>query len=149
MKFSIKTLGIAALFLLAFFPDTHAQELKHVFVNFENFRNRVFNDTMLIHKLSFVGTSDQGESLTGFITLSMCNCYCDSLWDAWPDCYPDCFKGNGTLGYIEPTTTFSSSDGGSPGPLKGRGTLGIKQMEGGIVREQEFMLPVKYTIEKQ
>lgn len=147
MKPIIKPILILLLFACIISCNLKAQEFKQAVVNFDLIGSKVFNDTILFHKLRVEGTTNEGASIVGTISLSLCSCYCDSLWDAWPDCYPNCFQGNGTLGYIEPSTSFSSSGGGTISGLKGRGSLGIKQMEGGKLREEEFLLPVKYNLE--
>lgn len=78
--------------------------------------------------------------LSGPGVLSLCYCYCDSIWDAWPSEVGGGIPGTGTMYFL------SSGDGGVPdGPQTG--VLGIDMVEGGIERETEFRLSMKFRLE--
>ncbi len=85
---------------------------------------------------------DDFYSFTGKGALSMCNCYCDSLWDAWPSGI-DNIPGTGTL-------HFFSSGGGSQPELEGiqTGVLGIREVEGGIDRNTDFNVSINFLVDE-
>lgn len=90
-------------------------------------------------KLELAAETSEGL-LTGPAVLSMCNCYCDSIWDAWPTTPSEAIPGTGTMYFI------SDGDGGVPsGPQTG--VLGIDMVEGGIERETEFQVSVKFKLD--
>ena len=149
-KYIIYTIVFLGLCLS--YQHSQAQRLKYFSVDFNNIKARVWNDTIMLHKLQLTGTDQLGQTISGTITLSMCNCYCDSLWDAWPDCYPDCFMGNGGMEILDPTSGYSStSSSGIPElpsgrRLRGRGTLYIEKMSNGQELSTPFALPVNYNL---
>ena len=114
----------------------------------------VFNDTILfqitgIEQINngfkyFLEFETQGtglgnpEAFRGIGVLSMCSCYCDSIWDAWPAPKDSLLTGGiGVLTY--PSTASSGGDGG----LR-RGRLGVLQMPGSFLRQDPFPLQITY-----
>ena len=81
-------------------------------------------------------------SFTGKGALSMCNCYCDSIWDAWPKT-PSDFLGTGTLHF------YSSGEGSQP-DFQGvqTGVLGIREVEGGIERTTDFNVSINFLVDE-
>lgn len=119
----------------------------------------VFNDTMLF-QINRIKTTNNGfrylmtfqtvepsgvQIKTGTIVLSMCNCYCDSLWDAWPSevVGGPMTGGTATLDYIGGSGGGSIGGGiGSGLPQRQRGRINIWQMPGSFLRTEPFTLPV-------
>ncbi len=121
----------------------------------------VFNDTIMVFNLLKIRKLNNGDArylidyatasgLTGKMVLSLCYCYCDSLWDAWPD---EVVGGGMTGGEATLTYIASSSSGsGQPnlsGDLRRRGRLNIWKMPGpaGIPRSTPFELPVVFMVD--
>ena len=123
----------------------------------------VFNDTILfqitgIEQINngfkyFLEFETQGtglgnpEAFRGIGVLSMCGCYCDSLWDAWPPPKDSLLTGGiGVLTY--PSTASSGGDGGlfksSSSGGRQRGRLGVLQMPGSFLRQDPFPLQITY-----
>lgn len=119
-------------------------------------QTQIFNDTIYfqIRQIKQVGNdfkylmdfqgadNTPSQNLSGVIVLSMCGCYCDSIWDAWPsEIAGGTPPGTATLSY-------SSGSGNSPGafgaggPGRQRGRLNIWQMPGSFLRDDPFTLPV-------
>jgi len=126
-----------------FTASLEAQTMRYEQVVFRIQKLRVFNDTIMVMRFQFQSADQSSSNLAieGVGTLSMCGCYCDSIWDAWPSEVGNGIEGTATLG-------FASSSGGGPGGdilQAGRrrlqATLGIQQVEGGIIREEEFVVP--------
>jgi hypothetical protein len=123
----------------------------------------VFNDTILFqiiktrptpngakYLMNYQTVNPNGENFTGKIILSMCQCYCDSIWDAWPKTPSDSIMAGGTA----TMSYFASSSGNnSPGPWAtggpnmGNGRLNIWQMPGSFSLTEAFTLPVTFTID--
>ncbi|MEL6252537.1 MAG: hypothetical protein AAFR87_11050 [Bacteroidota bacterium] len=129
------------------------------------FGQAVFNDTILfkINGIEQVGNAfkyflefeTQGtgpgnpDAFRGIGVLSMCSCYCDSIWDAWPASPPpddSLFTGVGVITY--PSTTSSGGNGGlfksSSSGGRQRGRLGVLQMPGSFLRQDPFPLQITY-----
>lgn len=128
------------------------------------FGQAVFNDTIFfkitgIEQLTngfkyFLEFETQGtgqgnqDSFKGIGLLSMCSCYCDSIWDAWPTSPPSdsLFGGIGVLTY--PSTASSGGDTGlfksSSSGGRQRGRLGVLQMPGSFLRQDPFPLQITY-----
>ena len=133
------------------------------FLNEKTSAQAVFNDTIYFNILKTRPTTNGAKYLiaygteagstnnfSGKMVLSMCQCYCDSIWDAWPKTPSDSIMTGGAA-----TLSHFSSSGGnnSPGPLstdgpgRFRGRLNIWQMPGSFSLSDAFMLPVTFTIE--
>ncbi|MEM6347309.1 MAG: hypothetical protein AAF927_25690 [Bacteroidota bacterium] len=120
----------------------------------------VFNDTILfqINRIKTANNSFRylmtfqtvepttAQIKTGTMVLSLCYCYCDSLWDAWPNevVGGPMMGGTATVDYIG-----NSSGGANIGagigtglPQRQRGRINIWQMPGSFVRTDPFTLPV-------
>ena len=126
-------------------------------------KRQVFNDTIYFSLLQispmgngharmmfgFETTPQSARQMTGTIVLSLCACYCDSIWDAWPKGVTDPVPGGAAT-----ITYMSSSGGSSPGglspgntgkPLRGR--LNIWKAPAGIQRNDPFTLPVMFVVD--
>ncbi|MCB0843009.1 MAG: hypothetical protein KDE26_07080 [Bacteroidetes bacterium] len=122
----------------------------------------VFNDTIYFqilktrptnigakYLMTFGTEAGSTNSFTGKMVLSLCACYCDSIWDAWPKTPSDSLMtgGKATLSHS------SSGGGGSPGifgtdgPGRFRGRLNIWQMPGSFSLTEAFTLPVTFTVD--
>ena len=145
MKYIIQTLFLFITFLLISNETVHAQNVQSSPVNFTIKRIRG-NDNMNKFKMliDMELTDAEASFITGIGATSLCSCYCDSLWDAWPDCYPDCFMdipGTGTLYYM--------NDGGANPEFPNipqNGVLGIRTVQGGIMRETDFNVSLKFIV---
>ncbi|MEL7532201.1 MAG: hypothetical protein AAFN10_12865, partial [Bacteroidota bacterium] len=121
----------------------------------------VFNDTILFqinriktagndfrYLMTFQAVEPSGVTAkSGTIILSMCNCYCDSLWDAWPSEVNGgpMVGGTATLDYIGGNGGGGGNIGagiGSGLPQRQRGRINIWQMPGSFLRPDTFTLPV-------
>ena len=118
----------------------------------------VFNDTIYFqiiktrpttngakYLMNFQTVNPFGENYTGKMVLSLCACYCDSIWDAWPKTPSDSIMTGGAA----TLSSFSSSSGGtgsglwgSGGPGQFGGRLNIWQMPGSFSLTEAFTLPV-------
>lgn len=120
----------------------------------------VFNDTILFkivktratangakYLLEYQTEISSNQSFSGKMVLSMCSCYCDSIWDAWPKTPSDSVMQGGaaTLSH------YSSKSGSNTGlfstdsPNKWGGRLNIWQMPGSFSLTEAFTLPVTFT----
>ena len=81
--------------------------------------------------------------LSGPGTLSMCGCYCDSIWDAWPTEVGGGIPGSGTMYLI-------SDSGGNPPTGIQNGVLRMQQVQGGVFNDTiYFDLATKALLEIQ
>ena len=129
------------------------------------FGTQVFNDTILFkigridnipngqrYFLEFQtqGTGPGNPSIfSGIGVLSMCNCYCDSLWDAWPPPRDDSDSLlTGGIGVISYPSTQSSGGGSgiydSSSGGRQRARLNVIQMPGSFRRQEPFPLQMTY-----
>jgi len=90
-------------------------------------------------------TESEASAFTGIGVLSLCACYCDSIWDAWPSEVGGVLNipGTGTL-------TYFSETGGNPDVpgLPRTAVLGIRSVEGGIERDSDFNVWLKYMLDE-
>ncbi|MEM6801064.1 MAG: hypothetical protein AAF696_06645 [Bacteroidota bacterium] len=129
------------------------------------FGTQVFNDTILFQisridnipngqryfmEFQTQGTGPGNPSIfSGIGVMSMCNCYCDSLWDAWPPPREDTDSllrgGIGVLSYPSTQSSgggsgiFDSSNGG-----RQRARLNVIRMPGSFRRQEPFPLQMTY-----
>ena len=121
----------------------------------------VFNDTILFrilkvrpapngsrYLMDFQGAESSNSDFTGKMVLSMCNCYCDSLWDAWP-APSDSVMAGGTATLTSMSTSNSGNSGGFGNqiPNRQRGVLNIWQMPGSFSLTEAFSLPVVFKLD--
>lgn len=89
------------------------------------------------------------NSMTGKIVLSMCRCYCDSLWDEWPADVNDPIPGGtATLEWVSSSSQQNSGPlqpGNTGKPMRGR--LNIWKAPAGIQRNDPFTLPVMFIVD--
>jgi len=99
--------------------------------------------------MNFQTVNPSGDNFTGKMILSMCSCYCDSIWDAWPKTPSDSIMTGGTA----TLTHFARSSGNSGAwgvgaPNIGNGRLNIWQMPGSFSLTEAFTLPVDFSIDQ-
>lgn len=151
MKRFVYSFLLVSLFAsLLGFSNVKAQQRYDLPIDFQ-IQRLAWNDTMLfmVLDLQVQDGADVPPSLAGFSArggLSMCSCYCDSIWDAWPSELGG-YNGSGTL--TIQTSSSSSSGGGDLNPFAGgrqrqRGALAIKEITDGITRETPFVVPIVY-----
>ena len=123
----------------------------------------VFNDTIYfsILKTRFIDgdfkylidyqvpATEKQSGFTGKMVLSMCGCYCDSIWDAWPAPSDSLMAGGiGTIDYLASSVQNNNPGPFSPGPInRHKGRLNIWQMPGSFSLTEAFTLPVAFTID--
>ncbi|MEM7371343.1 MAG: hypothetical protein AAF587_22195 [Bacteroidota bacterium] len=122
----------------------------------------VFNDTILFkivktrattigakYLLEYQTEISSEQSFSGKMVLSMCSCYCDSIWDAWPTTPSDSLMVGGTATLSHYSSKSGSSSGlfSTDGPNKWSGRLNIWQMPGSFSLTEAFTLPVTFTRE--
>lgn len=119
----------------------------------------VFNDTIYFqifktrsttigakYLMDFQTAPSVSESFTGKMVLSLCYCYCDSIWDAWPPSPSDSVMtgGKATLSYASSSGSGGAGIFGNDGPYRLRGRLNIWQMPGSFPLTEAFTLPVVF-----
>ena len=91
----------------------------------------------------------QGLDLSGKGVLSLCACYCDSIWDAWPA--PSDSVMTGGAATLTLMSTGDSGGGGGifniPSPNRQYGRLNIWQMPGSFIRTKPFTLPFTFKLD--
>ena len=82
----IRSTPLIGVFLLAIALSGHAQRLQSRPTDFviKQISYHIWNDTMLMSLLFDFEVDDEGVMISGRGGLSLCGCYCDSIWDAWP-----------------------------------------------------------------
>lgn len=153
MKYFAYIFAGMALLMLGF-NKASAQSVHHHNVTFEIEELRIFNDTIMLIGLRFQSDpmTAQGLRISGQGTLSLCSCYCDSIWDAWPsNVGPNGILGKGTLSFASTSGSggavlFNPATFGQGGNTRHRGTLGMQEVAGGIIRQTEFVLPITFRM---
>lgn len=123
----------------------------------------VFNDTILFqitkirlapngnsskYLMEFQTAQGSTNNLTGKMVLSMCNCYCDSIWDAWPAPSDSIMTGGtATLTHMSTSSGNASGSFGLPTSNRQRGMLNIWQMPGSFIRTDPFSLPAMFILD--
>lgn len=141
---------ISILITIIFFSSISAemiqgQSVQSSPVNFKIKKLKANQNTNKLKMLIDMELTDTEASfITGIGATSMCACYCDSLWDAWPAPSDSLFiPGTATLYYM------TSGEGGPNLPIPGiiqNGVLGIQSVEGGINRNTEFNVSLKFMV---
>lgn len=154
-----KYIFLAFSLLICFSSFISAQEMRYERVDFKIKKIKqvtgIFNDTILNLKIQFF--SQEGSSLIfeGVGTLSMCNCYCDSIWDAWPvEVGGGGIPGTATIGLSSSGSGNNIGSSGLDGVLptgsrngRRRGSFAIDYVEGGILSEgDEFVVPITFRL---
>lgn len=133
--------------------QTQAQAIFNDTILFQILKIRPANGSDSRYLMDFQTAPGSTNNFTGKMVLSMCSCYCDSIWDAWPT-PSDSLMAGGTA-----TITYMSSSGGPPLgtggdigfgtniPERQRGILNIWQMPGSFLRPDPFSLPVVFKLD--
>lgn len=107
----------------------------------------IFNDTILNVMMDFqskVG-NESNRDFTGIGVLSMCNCYCDSIWDAWPrELGNEGFLGTTGTAVMRSTIGSSGLDG-VISPIQ-RGRITVLREKDGILEENDFYVNFKFKL---
>ena len=137
---SVKSYLLFIVFALSL-SNLNAQNVQSAPVDFiiKRIKNTP-NQNKMRMLLNFEVTEGSNQ-FTGIGVLSMCGCYCDSIWDAWPvEVLGNGIPGTGTLHFV--------NGGGSQSPLPPgtpqNAVLGIRMVEGGITRNTDFDVWLKY-----
>ena len=145
MKNFISILIVTTLFSFTSAEKIEAQTVQSSPVNFTIKKLKANQNTNKLKMLIDMELTDAEASfITGIGATSLCYCYCDSIWDAWPaEVGGPGIPGTGTLYYT------SSGEGGPNLPIPGiiqNGVLGIQSVEGGITRNTEFNVSLKFMV---
>ena len=100
----LKIIVLSIALVCSYIGSLSAQEMRYEKVDFKikqvKIATNVWNDTILNLKVDFFSREGSQLSLEGSGTLSLCYCYCDSIWDAWPEeIGGDGIPGTATIGY--------------------------------------------------
>jgi hypothetical protein len=145
MKNKLPFLILALAISLCSASLLHAQSIQSSPVNFTIKKLTANQSTNKLKMLIDMELTDAEASfITGIGVTSLCYCYCDSIWDAWPP-PSDSFNIPGTATLYYMTSGNDGPNASFPG-IPQNGVLGIKSVEGGIDRDTEFNVSLKFIV---
>ena len=140
---TINTFAEGSLQAQAVFNDTILYAIR-------NYQFRAgFNDTMMLQVMIDFQTRASNESnrdFSGIGVLSMCGCYCDSIWDAWPR-EPNDFDFLETEGTAVMRSTIGSSGLDGVDLRLQRGRITVLSEKDGILEENDFYVNFKFKLD--